>query len=90
MVDVTKLLVRRPMVDDINLADAKARLSELVAQAENGACILISRRGTPVAQLSAIARPRKPIALSMLRSVTDTLPRTADSIVRTMRDEARY
>ncbi|WP_428483468.1 type II toxin-antitoxin system Phd/YefM family antitoxin [Rhodopila sp.] len=76
-------------MDDVNLADAKAHLSELVARAEAGDLIQISRRGKPVVQLSTLARPRQPIALSVLRAVTDKLPRGTD-IVRTMRDEARY
>ena len=37
-------------MDAINLADAKAHLSELVAKAESGATICITRRGKPVAQ----------------------------------------
>jgi prevent-host-death family protein len=80
-------------VDHVNLADAKAHLSDLVARAEAGEAIQISRRGKPVAQLSTIARPRQPISLDALRAVTETLPvtpATADDVVRAMRDEARY
>jgi prevent-host-death family protein len=80
-------------VDHVNLAEAKAHLSDLVARAEAGEAIQISRRGKPVVQLSTIARSRKPITLDALRAVTDTLPRssvTADDVVRAMRDEARY
>jgi prevent-host-death family protein len=38
----------------VNLADPKARLSELVEQAESGEVISITRRGKPVAQIVAI------------------------------------
>lgn len=77
----------------INLAEAKAHLSELVARAEAGESIQISRRGQPVVELRAASRPRKPIDVAMLRAVTDTMPRTtqpADRLVRTMRDQDRY
>jgi prevent-host-death family protein len=80
-------------VDHVNLAEAKAHLSDLVARAEAGEAIQISRRGKPVVQLSAIARPRQRITLDSLRAVTDRLPKssaTADDVVRAMRGEARY
>jgi hypothetical protein len=40
-------LVRRSTVRPVNLAEAKAHLSELVARAEAGESIQISRRGNP-------------------------------------------
>src|ERR1700679_3873369 len=46
-------------VDHVNLAEAKAHLSDLVTRAEAGESIEISRRGKPVAQLSTIARARQ-------------------------------
>jgi len=77
----------------VNLADAKARLSELVARAEAGETIQISRRGKAVAELSAVGRPRKPVDVAMLRAVTAKLPRSsqsAEDLVRSMRDGDRY
>ncbi len=75
----------------VNLAEAKAHLSELVTRAEAGECIQISRRGKPVVQLTSLARVRKPIRLAALRAVTDTMPdSSADNVVPAMRDEARY
>jgi prevent-host-death family protein len=75
----------------VNLAEAKAHLSELVARAEAGEPIQISRRGRPVAQLTSLMPPRKPIDVAALRALTDTMPTsTADNVVRAMRDEARY
>ena len=77
----------------INLADAKAHLSELVARAEAGDPVQISRRGQPVVELRAVGRQRKPIDAAMLRAVTDTLPpatQTAGALVRAMRDGDRY
>lgn len=38
----------------IGLFDAKTRLSELVADAENGTPTIITRRGQPVAQITPV------------------------------------
>jgi prevent-host-death family protein len=78
---------------DIPLADAKARLSELVARAEAGDSVRITRRGRPVAQITAIRRDRKPLDVDALRKLTDSMtmsPESAGDIVRRMRDEDRY
>ncbi|MCJ8157662.1 type II toxin-antitoxin system Phd/YefM family antitoxin [Sphingomonas sp. LaA6.9] len=77
----------------INLADAKAHLSELVDRVEAGDSIDITRRGKPVARLTAVARPRKRIDAALLQSLTATMPaRTQDAaaLVRSMRDGDRY
>lgn len=77
----------------VNLADAKAHLSELVTQAESGEAVCITRRGRPVAQLSAIAVPHRPVALSVLRALPDSMPKqmeTAGDFIRQIRDESRY
>lgn len=76
----------------VSLADAKAHLSELIDRVESGATIDITRRGRPVAQLSAAAKPRKPIDPAMLKSLTDSLPPagSAADLVRQMRDGDRY
>ncbi|TIP29113.1 MAG: type II toxin-antitoxin system Phd/YefM family antitoxin [Mesorhizobium sp.] len=77
----------------INLADAKAHLSELVDRVEAGDTIDITRRGKPVARLTAVARPRRRIDATLLQSLTATMPpqaeRSAD-LVRSMRDGDRY
>lgn len=38
--------------------EAKSQLSKLVAEVEQGAEIVIERRGTPVARLSPVSEPR--------------------------------
>lgn len=80
-------------MDRVNLADAKAHLSELVDRVESGEQIDITRRGKPVARLSAIRSPRKPIDLAMLQALAAELPREdvdAVTFVRQMRDSDRY
>lgn len=44
----------------VGLADAKAHLSALVALAEARKPVEITRRGVPVAKITAVAKPRKP------------------------------
>lgn len=80
-------------MEHVSLADAKARLSELIDRVEAGETIEITRRGKPVAQLSATVKPRKPIDFSALKAFTDSLPLSPESagdFVRAMRDEDRY
>ena len=45
----------------VNLADAKAHLSELVEEAAAGNPVCIMRRGKPVARIIAAEMPRKRI-----------------------------
>ena len=77
----------------VSLADAKARLSELVERAAAGDTVRITRRGKPVAQITAVKAPRQPIDIAALRALTDSMPpqkQSAREFVRTMRDKARY
>ena len=77
----------------VTLADAKAHLSELVERAAAGEAVRITRRGKPLAQLTAIRTPRKPINVAELRAMTATMPmqkESAGEFVRQMRDEDRY
>ena len=74
----------------VNLAEAKAHLSELIDRVEAGDSIEITRRGKPVARLTAITPPRKPIDIKALRALTDSMPyseQSAADLVRAMRDD---
>jgi prevent-host-death family protein len=54
------------MAVTINIAAAKAKLSELVARAEAGEEIIIARAGTPVVTLTPTVRPaaaRRPLGV---------------------------
>ena len=77
----------------VNLADAKAHLSKLVDRAAAGDTVRITRRGKPVAQITAVQTPRRRIDLSALRAMTDTMPlqrESARDLLRRLRDEDRY
>lgn len=80
-------------MDTVNLVDAKAHLSELLDRVEAGDSIDITRRGKPVARLTAVVRPRKRIDVALLQSLTATMPpqaKSAADLVRSMRDGDRY
>ncbi len=77
----------------VSVADAKAHLSELVERAMGGESVRITRRGKPVAQITAVGVPRQRIDPATLRAVVDTMPlqkESARDAVRRMRDESRY
>jgi prevent-host-death family protein len=81
------------VVKRVNLADAKAHLSELVERAAAGEAVCITRRGKAVAQITAIAIPRKRVDLTALRAMTDAMPRqpeTARDFIRRIRDGDRF
>lgn len=79
-------------MERIPLADAKAHLSELIDRVMDGGSIDITRRGKPVARLSALRTPRKAVDLAALQALTATLPPGGDAaaLVRAMRDGDRY
>ena len=54
-------------MEAVNLADAKTRLSELVARVEAGETVSITKRGKPVARLIAETSERKPIDIEAMR-----------------------
>jgi prevent-host-death family protein len=85
-------------MDSISLADAKARLSELVDRAAAGETVCITKRGKLVAKLVAAEQSpqqgkKQPIDVEALRKLTSSMtmqPDSAGDFVRRMRDEDRY
>ena len=73
----------------VNLAQAKARLSELLDKVEAGQEVVITRYGKVVAHLSAASSPKKPIPLRELAGFRATMPRLrrpAAVLLRELRD----
>jgi antitoxin (DNA-binding transcriptional repressor) of toxin-antitoxin stability system len=70
----------------VNLAHAKAHLSELLRQVEAGQDVIITRHGRPVARLS---RPKLPLRadLAELRAEMPKLSRPSVELIREIRDE---
>ncbi|MCY4427234.1 MAG: type II toxin-antitoxin system prevent-host-death family antitoxin [Halieaceae bacterium] len=77
-------------MDTVNLAQAKARLSELLDKVEAGQEVVITRRGKAVAHLSPVLRPKKALPLGELawfRASMPRLRRPATELLREARDE---
>ena len=73
----------------LGLAQAKARLGELLDDVEAGRDVVITRRGKAVARLSAAVGPGKPLRLrepAGLRAAMPRLRRPAAELLRDLRD----
>lgn len=76
-------------MDSYSLADAKARLSELIDRVEAGESVEITRRGKPVAKVVPTEKKLKPIDFDALERLRASLPRqkkSAAELIREMRD----
>jgi prevent-host-death family protein len=77
----------------ISLAEAKSHFSALIARAEAGETIIITRRGKTVATLAPPEPSAQPIDVNALRAATASIrpqPVGAGELVRAMRDSDRY
>ncbi|WP_174284979.1 type II toxin-antitoxin system Phd/YefM family antitoxin [Sphingomonas bacterium] len=80
-------------MEAVNLADAKARLSELVARVEAGETVSITKRGKPVVRLVAEMPEHATIDIDELQRLTRGMTmqeESAGDLMRRVRDEARY
>jgi prevent-host-death family protein len=57
------------MVKQVNIAEAKAQLSDLVEQAEKGRSIIIARNGRPVAKLVPLIEKRPKVKPGFARDL---------------------
>ena len=74
----------------VNLAHAKAHLSELLDKVEAGEAVIITRHGRPAAQLRSVARSKRLLPLDDLARFCATMPRLrrpSAERLRAMRDE---
>ena len=75
----------------VSVVQAKAHFSEILAQAESGHEVLITRRGAPVARLSGVERAKHSLNLDAIdvfrNGLAPTRERSAD-LIRRMRDGA--
>ena len=74
----------------INLAQAKARLSELLDKVEAGEEVIITRHGRAVAHVQHPSQARRPLPLDELAAFRATMPalrRPSAELLREMRDE---
>jgi prevent-host-death family protein len=74
----------------VNLTEAKAHLSKLLDKVEAGAEIVITRRGRPVAHLTPVATPKRPLrSLADFRRQMRRLRRPSVKLLRQLRDDGR-
>ncbi len=79
-------------MNKVSVVEVKARFSEILAAVESGRDVVITRRGTPVARMSAIEGTKKAPDLSGIDAFRRALPagkRRSAALIRKMRDE-RY
>ncbi|MGR9425608.1 type II toxin-antitoxin system Phd/YefM family antitoxin [Rhizobium leguminosarum] len=79
----------------VNLAEAKAHLSELLNRVEAGETVEILRHGKPVAQLVPVKTRKKPVDVARLKALTASMkppakPVDSAACIRDMRDNDRY
>ena len=76
----------------INLAHAKAHLSELLDRVEAGEEIIITRDGKPVAHIGQAHSPKRPLPLEKLAAFRARMPhwrKPSARLLREMRDDER-
>lgn len=74
----------------VNLAQAKARLSELLDKVEAGEEVIITRHGREVARLRGMAQKKEPIPFEELAAFRARMPKmktSAAKLIRQLRDE---
>lgn len=72
----------------VSLAEAKAKLSEIVDKVEAGEEIVITRRGRPVARITCTRKPLQPVkSLADLRAGLPKARRSSARLIRQLRDE---
>lgn len=77
----------------VSVAEAKARLSALLDAVERGEEVEITRRGRPIAKVSPLPPPRRPLDLEAIRRHLASLRcqvEDSESAIRRTRDEDRY
>lgn len=74
----------------VTLAEAKTHLSQLIDQVEAGEEVVITRRGKPVARISGLARPTRPLrSLAAFRAQLPRVHRPSVELIGEMRDKGR-
>jgi prevent-host-death family protein len=72
------------------LAQAKAKFSELLDRVESGETVVITRHGRPVARLTAVSHPKRPVRpVAAFRARMPRLRERSASLLRGVRDEQR-
>ena len=76
----------------VNLAQAKAHLSDLLDRVEAGEEVVITRHGKPVAHVRQAVGPKRPLPIERLAAFRARMPPWRNDsaiLVREMRDDER-
>ena len=74
----------------VNVAEAKAHLSEILDKVEAGEEVVITRHGKPVAHVRQVTTPKQPLDFEALAALRARLPpqqRPSSDVLRELRDE---
>lgn len=77
-------------MESYSVADAKARLPEIIRRVETGETVEITRNSKPVARIVPPDRPLQPVDVDALERLAARLPvqkQSAVDLIREMRDE---
>jgi len=76
----------------LNLAEAKARLSELTERVTHGDEVVITRHGKPVARIQQVRDKARRVDVAAFRRATAQQAEQAPAagLIRELRDSARY
>jgi prevent-host-death family protein len=73
----------------VNLAEAKAQLSQLIELVQAGEEVTITKRGKPVVQLIPTRPPQQLPSLAELRAKMPPQPGDAGAFIRSLRQDDR-
>ena len=85
-------IMREPgVMRTLSVKQVRQRLSEVIRAAESGESIVITRYGTPIAQITGAPKQRPPLPdLSALRKSIKQRGKSLTTTLRDMRGEERY
>ncbi|MDE0048841.1 MAG: type II toxin-antitoxin system prevent-host-death family antitoxin [Rhodospirillales bacterium] len=72
----------------VNVGDAKARLSHLIARAEAGEDVIIARDGVPAARIVPLERPVSE-TIALMRLEREQRPRVSAAEIRAAKEQGR-
>ena len=76
------------MPHTVNIGEAKARLSYLIAQAEEGQDVILARNGVPAARIVPIDRPIAKV-IELIKQERPEGPRVSAEDIRAAKEEGR-
>ena len=74
-------------MNTVSLAQAKTKLSEILKRVESGEDVVVTRYGRPIARISAVRAPKKPLkSLAAFRATMPRWSKPSAKLLREMRD----